>query len=200
MELIYIYDTYCGWCNVSRDNITKLYYKTKDTIKWKFLHLNLFNPSNIISITPDFLTMVKQVGSKIAVEKGSRAFSNSYFDLLSSPNFIHTSDTSSLAVASVELINKDLIIEYSLTLQEELFYKGMDINVDMVVKIAEQFGLNKDLFTKTLHSKQANDLRNTHIFLAKKYMIKSHKQGVPTLLLNNNDKLLILDPYTTNDI
>jgi protein-disulfide isomerase-like protein with CxxC motif len=200
MELIYIYDTYCGWCNISRDNITQLYDKTKEKYQWKFLHLNLFNNSNIITINDDFLKMVEQVGLKIAIEKGGRTFAKEYFDLLRNPDFIHKSDISALAVASIELINKEVLIPYAFTLQEELFHKGKNITKDLAIQIATNFNIDKDLFIKTIDSKQSNDLRNSNLFSAKKYLIKAHKSGVPTLLLNNNDKLTTLDAHNTHDI
>lgn len=200
MELIYIYDTYCGWCNVSRDNITKFYHKTKDTITWKFLHLNLFNNSNIIAITPDFLSMVEQVGLKIAIEKGGREFAKEYFDLLKSSDFIHKSDISALAVASIELINKEVLVPYLLRLQEELFHQGNNITKEFATQLAINFNIDKDLFIKTLDSKETNDLKNANLFSAKRYLIKANKTGVPTLLLNNQDKLSVLDPYSIKSL
>ncbi len=200
MEIIYIYDTYCGWCNIAKYNIKKLYDNTKNTHKWTFLHLNLFNNNNIIEITPQFLSMVKNVGTNIALEKTGKNFSAEYFNLLQKPNFIHQSDVSALCCATIEYINKDILCEYSLALQNYLFDKGCDITLDLATSLAHNFNILEDDFKNAYKNNEVLNIKNANIIKAKKYMVKLKSNGIPLLVLNNNNTLTKLDAYSIKNL
>lgn len=198
MKVIYIYDTLCGWCNVARPKVIALKAKIdahndsnpNNQISFDAIHFNLFEKHHMPKLEGKFLEMVREVAFDVSPKMNGGKFSQKYIDLLSSGDFIHNSDKSSLACTVIrEKLNFDDYFSYSIELQSLLFEQGISIDDAKILDgLSEKYGLDKEVFNELLVSKEIMDIKNFNKSVATNYMNQLRVNGVPVLITEEGEE------------
>lgn len=210
MKVIYIYDALCGWCNVARPKVVAL--KTKidehnekhldNKISFDAIHFNLFEKHHMPKLEGKFLDMVKEVAFEVSPKMDGGKFSQEYIDLLSSGDFIHNSDKSSLACTIMrEKLHFDDYFSYAMELQTLLFEQGVAIDkAEVLDDLSEKYALDKGIFNNLLFSKEIMDIKNFNKSVASNYMNQLRANGVPILITEQGENLDSLNPHNLEEV
>lgn len=200
-KIIYIYDTLCGWCNISSTTVSRVYeFAMKNDIEFEFYHRRLFVDDYIPEITSDFVDMIKSVGSQTVKKLGLEPFSDDYYKLIETDGFQHNSNMTSIGNAAAFALNKhgELAYKYSKKIQELVFKEGYDPNEEStIIKAAEEI-FEIETFREALNNEYINMNSIELAKIAKKYEEDLNEKGVPFLYLydNETEEHKKLDPYS----
>jgi len=200
-SIIYIFDTLCGWCNVARPEVNKIFEALGGEISLIPMHRRLFTADYIPSIDASFLQKVRRVGWKVGPEMTGQKFSEAYVELITNPNFRHDSLLSSIGCAAAySLTDSKQAFRYAEHLQSLLFDHGKNPNLEAtLIEAADLTGIEKSSFKKSLGQEETFELAISFAVEAESLQRRTRANGVPVLLLDTGNDLVSLDPYHADE-
>ena len=108
MEIIYVLDPRCGWCNGNAETVTKIYEKYKDKINFRVLSGGMWVGDQVRKNSPEFAQHIKDHDPEIHHLTGAY-FSPEYEqNVLGNPNIIFDSEPPSRAIAIANKLNPQI--------------------------------------------------------------------------------------------
>lgn len=202
-ELVYVYDTMCGWCHVAKPRVLEVLTLARQ--KWQipstFVHRRLFTGNHVLSVTPAFIKEVRRVGWEVGPQLTGQRFGDDLVQLIQRPEFQYSSHLSSLACAAAEIQDPASYIEFSSALQAAFFEVGIDVtNVNATLAVAARCGYEAERFQSTLTNPATLRRALETASRGEALQREVHSSGVPTLLLVSKTKSMKLDPYDINRV
>ncbi|MDK3019767.1 DsbA family protein [Pseudodonghicola flavimaris] len=199
-RLIYVYDTLCGWCFVARPEISKLHAALPPDFEFRTLHAHLFTHDHPFPINDATLAMVKEVGWKVGPEKTGARMSEAYVSLLQTPGLVHESGLSARAAAAADSLDPARAYDFEMALQGAVFEQGADFRDPQVVLTnwtavgGAPDAMERALADPETEKRQLETARMAHALLA-----RVGARGTPTLILEHQGRLSLLDAFDSDD-
>ena len=202
IEVIYIYDTLCGWCNIAKPEIIKLSERMDERIKFVFLHRKLFTKGNIPKISNTFLKNIYSAGNIKGSELIGQTFSDNYFKLIEKENFIHDSGlTARAAAASIIMLGEKKSHQFMHILQSLIFDKGFDPNSkEILIEATRICKIESSQFIKFAMNTITNELLEQNLKMAITIQASLKNNGFPGLFLKTSHKIISLNPFDSNKV
>lgn len=196
-KVIYIYDTLCGWCNIARPEIEKFLEHINGKTEFEAYHRQLFVGTRVPIIDEKFLEMVRNVGNVKGPAITGVKISERYYNMIQEKGFSHNSENSSIVASIVKkLTGSTKSVEYAHLLQKLIFDYGMNPNKKEVIDEVSRISLlNVSKINSLVDDSSIRELVDHDKNKAVEIQKRMNIQGVPCLLIEDNEKLVKLDPY-----
>jgi len=186
MELVYILDPRCGWCNGNADTITSIYEKYRDRINFRVLSGGMWAGDQVRQYCPETVQYIKDHDPDVHQTTGAY-FSPEYEqNVLGNPDIVFDSEPPSRAIAIANRLKPEVAFPFAEDVIRAQFIGGKDINdLQVHLELAEKYGINKDEFARVFESEEAG--KETQ-----KMFATVRQMGVnvfPTLLLDDDGRL-----------
>ena len=186
--LIYIGDTMCSWCYGFANELTTL-KNNHPELDFRLVMggLRPYNTEKAIDMA-DFL-------KHHWVEINQRTKQPFKYDILSDPDFIYDTEPASRAVVVARMMNPEVEFEFFKAVQEHFYRDNKNTNmVETYLKIADQFGLDRQVYQDHFESEAAKINTKADFSLSQQLGIK----GFPSMVLRKNGKyMLVANGYQT---
>ena len=187
-KMYYVMDIMCGWCYSFSDVITKVYEEFKNQVDFTIVPAGMWLDKDVKKMTPGFSDFIRANNVRITQLSG-KEFGQDYYFMLKDSNTVLDSFPGSKAINVINNLENEASFRYLKMLQEEFFINGKNMNdVDVYSKVAEDLGIDSDIFKKEFSSKELTDQTFKQFNLARELNVRSY----PSLVLVNNDKISLV--------
>ncbi len=194
MKIYYVMDVMCGWCYAFSDVITKINEEFKNQVDFSIVPAGMWINENTKKTTPNFSDFIRKSNIRIT-EISGKEFGENFYLMLKDKDTVLDSFPSSKAINIINKIDNKSSFKYLKALQKEFFVNGKNMHdLNVYSKIAEELGIDSDIFKKEFSSKELID----ETFKQFKFTNELGVQSYPSLVLvNNNEISLISSGYSS---
>ncbi len=194
MKIYYVMDVMCGWCYAFSDVITKINEEFKNQVDFSIVPAGMWINENTKKTTPNFSDFIRKSNTRIT-EISGKEFGENFYLILKDKDTVLDSFPGSKAINIINKIDNKSSFKYLKALQKEFFVNGKNMHdLNVYSKIAEELGIDSDIFKKEFSSKELID----ETFKQFKFANELGVQSYPSLVLvNNNEISLISSGYSS---
>lgn len=187
-KMYYVMDIMCGWCYSFSDVITKVHEEFKDQVDFTIVPAGMWLDKDVKKMTPGFSDFIRENNVRITQLSG-KEFGEDYYSMLRDSNTVLDSLPGSKAINVINNLESQVSFRYLKMLQNEFFINGKNMNdVEVYSKVAEDFGIDSDIFKKEFSSKELINQTFRQFNFASELNVRSY----PSLLLVNNGNVSLV--------
>jgi putative protein-disulfide isomerase len=189
MEIVYIMDPRCGWCNGNVETITRIYEKYKDKVNFRVLAGGMWTGDWARKNSPEVTQYIRTHDAQVRQRTGA-CFSSEYEqNVLDNLNIIFDSEPPSRAIVVANKLNPENAFPFAEDVIRAQFIGGKDINdLQVHLELAGKYGIGKDEFARLYESEEIKK-ETQKMFETVRQMGVT---GFPTLLLDRDGELEVL--------
>ena len=136
MEIVYVLDPRCGWCNGNAETITKIYEKYKDKVNFRVLSGGMWTGDKARKNCPEVVQYIKDHDPEVQQSTGAR-FSPEYEqNVLGNQNIIFDSEPPSRAIVVANKLNPESAFLFAEDVIRAQFIGGKDSGVAIINKVS----------------------------------------------------------------
>ena len=181
-KIYYVMDLMCGWCYSFSDVVTKIQEEFKDQVDFTIVPAGMWLDNDVKKMSPGFSDFIRSNNVRIT-ELSGKEFGEDYYSLLSNSNTVLDSLPGSKAINVINNLENQARFRYLKMLQKEFFINGKNMNdVEVYSNVAEDLGIDSDLFKKEFSSQELIDQTFKQFNFASELNVRSF----PSLVLDNN--------------
>lgn len=187
-KLIYVGDPMCSWCYGFSSELSKAIETLDDQVTVELIMGGL-RPYNTETMA-DLHDFLKEHWEHVAEASGEK-FS---YGILEDASFVYDTEPPSRAVVVVRKLKPEVEIAFFKSIQKAFYLENQDTHdVNTYMKLAEQFGIDPELFKKEFESEQMKNLVKYDFEAANKMGVR----GFPSMVLKKGEEyFLISNGYT----
>lgn len=188
-KILYVMDPLCGWSYGNSENAVSFYNEFKDEYEIELLSGGIKIGEEVTCGGDKMEEYIRRKGKRIAQVSGMEFTDVYYKNLVTSSEYQFNSVPSSRAIASVKLLNSDLVFAYADRLQKAQFIDGKDNNAENILAdIAESLGIIRHDFLEKYRSEKSLSKMNEDFKLVRTMNVTTF----PSLYLQIDSELVLL--------
>lgn len=192
-ELIYIFDTLCGWCYGAAPAVSRARDSFGDAIDITLLHGGLFTGENAHSM-PEMRYIALEHDKRIHQLTG-RPFSDMYLhNIVMNDDMVHDSTPTALAHHVVKHLAPTSLLDFLHAAQKARFVDGQDLtNWSTYIPLVKPLGITPKQFFDAFYNDTGIRIAMEEEFrLAREMMAEAGSEGFPTIVLKHTDILTLI--------
>ena len=187
-RIIYVYDALCGWCYGFSPVIRQFHQQYTDEFEFDVLSGGMMTGARVQPISAS-MSYIKEAYKVVEDRTGVR-FGDDYLTKILEPGtYVSDSEKPGMAMTLVKSILPEIAVEFAGTLQNALYYDGIDLNDNAAYGLlVEPFGIDPDEFVVHLSDPAIREQTWAEFNLVSQYGIN----GFPTVIAEVGDNLYAL--------
>ncbi|HME52929.1 MAG TPA: hypothetical protein VKM55_11975 [Candidatus Lokiarchaeia archaeon] len=186
-ELVYIFDTLCGWCYGATPALSRARDAFGDALGITLLHGGLFTGNNAHSM-PDMRPIALEHDKRIH-ELTGQPFSDAYIkNIVMNDDVVHDSTPTALAHHVVKQLAPEWLLDFLRAAQHARFVEGQDLTSwSAYVPIVKPFGISvKQFFDGFYNDDRIRTAMHEEFRLARDLMEQVVAEGFPAIVLKHD--------------
>jgi putative protein-disulfide isomerase len=192
-ELLYIFDTLCGWCYGATPAISRAKDAFGDALGITLLHGGLFTGNNAHAM-PEMRPIALEHDKRIH-ELTGRPFSKAYLqNIVMNDDVVHDSTPTALAHHVVKRLVPAKLLDFLHAAQRARFVDGQDLtDWSVYVPIVKSFGIAaKQFFDGFYNDDMTRTAMELEFHLAREMMAEVGAEGFPAIIMKQDDQLTLV--------